>query len=251
MLMGVRRSGVGDIIFNPGINHVMKSDDICYYISETREEHSDFRVVKPTLFQEGLWKSSAMLGLLALNVADIRPEQLFGTHSEGNEGVYRRFPSFVSEYSRKISTTSTINENDLELGVVGSEDIEDELDEQLRAEATNWQHDISRGIQLLRYHGGERKLTKPTIKYTVHANRFGSLGSDAAPPLSPHSLEPIPEIDVPVVVVEASLNRQTSSKSTKPQWLHRESTSASLFVDDRRKNSKQLSLALGDNGMIL
>ena len=150
MLMGVRRSGVGDIIFNPGINHVMKSDDICYYISETREEYSDFRVVKPTLFQEGLWKSSAMLGLLALNIADIRPEQLLEhpedtvTHQENTDGG-----SLMEE--------------------------EEELDNQIAAEMSNWQHDVQRGIQLLRYHGESGDHVNPSIKLSVHSKIHSDL----------------------------------------------------------------------------
>ena len=145
MLIGVRRSGAGNILFNPGINYVMKSDDVCYYISETKEEYSDFRVVKPTCFQEGLWKSSAMLGLLALNLADIRPEQLL-EHPED--------PVIHQEHTDGIGL---------------EEEEEEELDDQVVAEMSNWQHDVQRGIQLLRYHGesGEHQFINPSIKLSV------------------------------------------------------------------------------------
>lgn len=253
VLMGVCPSGSADIIFNPGINHLLQADDECYYISETKESNKDFQVIQPTCVQSGLLRTSATLGLLAMYLSGLDPAQIFNQaqdyDGEGGGDVKKVLSRVIShdKVGRKYSDegTSLISANNNPVAGINNESVdvpfagltkgnenvginegacpeEEELDEQLAVEVTNWQHDIQLGLQLLKYHGqGEQPTQKPCVKLSVknppdqhHSPRLLSLATP--PPIDSHShhqLGGIPE-DGPEVVVVG--NREYTSHSPPP-----------------------------------
>ena len=175
VLLGVCSIDSGNIIFNPGINYIMKTDDTCYYISETQEEYSDYQIVKPTCFQEGLWNASANLGLLSMHIVGIDPETCFTPSEEEDidghkNAILRRLMSTQSE--RKVSIESVdqtsslrgdgcspLQEDDYDIG---------SLDAQITADVCNWKEEANLGLQLLKYHGESGEKKKPVVKLNVH-----------------------------------------------------------------------------------
>lgn len=196
VLLGVRPANGTNIIFNPGIHYIMKPEDICYYISETREEYSDFQVVKPTSFQEGLWNASATLGLLSMYVVGIDPQNFVApsddeeTTTEQKNVILKRMMSLQGERrlsespihspSRRFSMSesppplipATIHEDKEE----EEEDI-GSLDAQITAEVSNWQEEAQVGVQLLKYHG-EKNEKKPVVLLNVVPRQCSGLFHD-------------------------------------------------------------------------
>lgn len=171
VLLGVCPSGCTHVIFNPGIDYVMKNDDTCYYISETQEEYSDYQIVKPTCFQEGLWNASANIGLLSMYIVGIDPEKFVTPDDEDVDGhknvILKRMVSMQSE--RKLSVESiehSPKKSSLESHPLHQEDDIGSLDPQITAEVCNWQEEANLGVQLLNYHGKNREK-KPVVKLSV------------------------------------------------------------------------------------
>ncbi len=220
VLLGVRPVSSTNIIFNPGINYIMQTDDTCYYISETQEEYSDYQIVKPTCFQEGLWNASANLGLLSMYIVGIDPETFVNpSQEEDTDGqknvILRRMMSMQSE--RKASVESIEHTTSLRDGHSPPihEDINDDigsLDPQITAEVCNWKEEANLGLQLLRYHGESGETKKPVVKLNVHPRqcsvpeRQHSLPVcrdnvvDFRIPTNHHDLEPISEYPPEIVV---------------------------------------------------
>ena len=159
----------------------MSEGDTCYYISETKEEYSDYQIVKPTCFQSGLWNASATLGLLSLRLAGIDTEKfLTPSQEEEEEGrvnhqktILKRVVSIQSERKRRASTGShsqspprKLDENPVVVDTQEDEEEEDlSLDPQTTAEVCNWQKEAQVGLQLLKYHGVHE--SKPVVKLSV------------------------------------------------------------------------------------
>lgn len=270
-------AGQKDMIFNPGINHLLQRDDECYYISENNEVYSDYQVVQPTCVQSGLWRTSATLGLLAMYLSGIDPSQMFHQTEEYEERESddkRTFPRVVSfdKTSRRISQSSLefnphtdgdVIEPTSFRGTDACDGLEEELDEQLAVEVTNWQHDIQLGLQLLKYHGeGEQLKQKPCIKLCVknsctdqgNVPRSLSVPAPTTPTHveghTPPTLGVIPEDGPEVVVVgneEEQLHHLKIDKHQRRVYsqpnnifhlgLPKHHTESSVTLDHKRKSS--------------
>ena len=188
LLLGICPLGGTDVLFNPGIHHIMDRNDECYYISETNEHYSDHQIIQASTFQSSLWRTSATLGLLAMYISGIDPDQMFHQtqeYEERDSDNKRAFPRSMSyERLKRVSSPDPIPDIHVE-GVVSGTSLtegaelppieeEDLLDEQLAVEVTNWQHDVQHGLQLLKYHGeGEQPDRKPCVKLSVRSHHEG------------------------------------------------------------------------------
>jgi potassium channel subfamily T protein 1 len=234
VLIGVKPAGSELIKFNPGIHHIMNIDDTCYYISETSEVNSDYQVIQPSSFQSGLWKTTAMLGLLGMYMSGIDLGDMFhqGQHFEDVGGIDQTtklaFPRTNSHKSLQENMSSPHPTRLLDTGSNHGNDEEDHdelMDEHMAVEMTNWHHEAQLGIQLLHYHAQGDFTHKPCVKLSVkdhHHNhhhhyygQFGRSNSKMSPIMTPHHfhhpLNIIPEdADVPppdsVVVQKLSPN---------------------------------------------
>ena len=283
MLLGICPAGKTDIIFNPGLNYMMQVDDMCYYISETHEDDSDYQVVQPTCFQTGLWRTSATLGLLGMYISGIDPVQLLQqsqSEYEENEICQRRKNTFQKKhpYTSKQpsgSPTSTIVDpiffcgtEDIHEDSPSPEEIDEQLAEQLAADVTNWQHDVQLGLQLLKYHAeGEQQAAKPVVKLNVvprllenqhsirsHSLNVPSISTDDGRRQSP-TLETISETGPELVIVEPPpavpydmiIEKQRRIHS-QPAILNFKRSSShdfakTLKAEDKKKSSSLLKLA--------
>ncbi|XP_019852945.1 PREDICTED: potassium channel subfamily T member 2-like [Amphimedon queenslandica] len=222
LLLGICPSGGTDILFNPGINHIMDRNDECYYISDTHEHNSDHQIIPASTFQSSLWRTSATLGLLAMYISGIDPDQMFHQTQEyeerdsDNKGGFPRSAS--NDRLKKLSSPDSIPEIQVEgvasglslteeVGLPSIGEEEEVLDEQLAVEVTNWQHDVQHGLQLLKYHGeGELPERKPCVKLSVkshfeghHSPRSHSLpvAATTCTVMEPHPLaHPLPSLGV-------------------------------------------------------
>ncbi len=214
VLLGVCPATSSHIIFNPGITYIMKEDDTCYYISETKEEYSDYQVVKPTCFEEGLWNTSATIGLLSMYMVGIDPDKFVSpTDSDETDGQKRYLKRIISMQSeRKISMESlpaspkrTVSDEHV-LPTLDDEDIES-LDSQIIAEECNWQEEAHVGVQLLKYHSssGEKK---PVVKLNVvprhcsHSSKRQSMSTCPNPGYDFRTHDPVTETAPEIVVVD-------------------------------------------------
>lgn len=282
MLLGICPAGKTDVIFNPGLNYMMQTDDMCYYISETHEDDSDYQVVQPTCFQTGLWRTSATLGLLGMYISGIDPVQLLQqsqSEYEENEVCQRRKNTFQKKhpYTSKQpsgSPTSTIVDpiffggtEDIYERTPSPEEMDEQLAEQLAADVTNWQHDIQLGLQLLKYHAeGEHQAAKPVVKLNVvprhenqhsirsHSLNVPSLSTDDGRRQSP-TLETISETGPELVIVEGPADpiphdlifEKQRRIHSQPSGLSFKRSSSHDFVktlkhEDKRKSSSLLKL---------
>ena len=231
LLLGVCPAGHTDVLFNPGINHLMSITDECYYISDTNEHYSDYQIIQASTFQSSLWRTSATLGLLAMYISGIDPDEMFHQSQEYEErdsDNKRAFPrSFSYDHLKRASSPEAVPKVQVEGETVDPalfegtdvnvQPLEEEelLDEQMAVEVTNWQHDVQHGLQLLKYHGeGEQPEKKPCVKLTIrnsfdahghHSPRSQSLPTAGTPiPAEPYIHPPlgvIPEDDPEVVVM--------------------------------------------------
>ena len=113
-LIGVTPAGSNQIKLNPGIEHTMHEDDICYYIGFTREEFS--RVGGVQSIHHSLQQACATLAAYSMSAVGINPNDL----DEKNEleviGVTSNIPSNASSTpttypsSRRVSTHSMANQ---------------------------------------------------------------------------------------------------------------------------------------------
>ena len=233
VLLGICPAGKTDIIFNPGLSYMMKVDDMCYYISETHEDDSDYQVVQPTCFQTGLWRTSATLGLLGMYISGIDPVQLLHQSQieyEENEVGHRRKnmsqrkQSHISKQSGGSPTSTIVDPiffsgtEDIQLSSPPPEEIDEQLAEKWAADVTNWQHDVQLGLQLLKYHAeGEQQAAKPVVKLNVvprqpslenqhsirsHSYTVPSISTDEGRRQSP-VLETIQETAPELIIIEA------------------------------------------------
>lgn len=56
-------AGYSEIMLNPGPGHIMKSDDICYYMSIAKEENSEFNVNRKKVDKLELIQKESKKGL--------------------------------------------------------------------------------------------------------------------------------------------------------------------------------------------
>ena len=215
-LLGVQRGETKKILFNPGVEFIMRADDTCFYIGESKEEHHTFEVVKPTKFQMGLWSATATLASLALHLAEFDPEDLHPNEVAENgmsEGLGNPSEK-VKRLSRLVSLTSL---NSGEGGPVTEEEVE--LDQQLLAERANWQHEAERGLKLLQFHSGHDTEARPCVKLNIvpKTGATCSIEHDDQPTCSIDEEDVAPQVVViPQVRVFESVVKE-SSELLQPQ----------------------------------
>lgn len=157
-LLGVRVEGSKEILLNPGVSHTMSDGDTCFYIGESKEEHHEFVREEPSKIQGGLWSTSAMVASLALQISGLRPEQLI-RHEFTVGGSSKFATEHMSTNVNSLSCDSHVN--------ISIE--ESELDQQLRAERVNFEHEAERGLKLLEFHCDREHHhnSRPTVKLNI------------------------------------------------------------------------------------
>ena len=145
-LLGVKDANTGRVLLNPGVTYFMKESDICYYASEEDEKFFEFSVEQPSSFHKDLWRASATVGLLSLRLAGIQlPDE------EAVLGEAKRQVSVHSLHSLKADEILAEKETDLNVA----------------ADISNWEQDVKRGLQLLRYHAEQDSQVKPSVRLNV------------------------------------------------------------------------------------
>ncbi len=113
-LIGVTPAGSNQIKLNPGIEHTMHEDDICYYIGFTREEFS--RVGGVQSIHHSLQQACATLAAYSMSAVGINPNDLDEKNELEMKGVTSNIPSNASSTpttypsSRRVSTHSMTNQ---------------------------------------------------------------------------------------------------------------------------------------------
>ena len=113
-LIGVTPAGSNQIKLNPGIEHTMHEDDICYYIGFTREEFS--RVGGVQSIHHSLQQACATLAAYSMSAVGINPNDLDEKNELEMKGVASNIPSNASSTpttypsSRRVSTHSMANQ---------------------------------------------------------------------------------------------------------------------------------------------
>ena len=113
-LIGVTPAGSNQIKLNPGIEHTMHEDDICYYIGFTREEFS--RVGGVQSIHHSLQQACATLAAYSMSAVGINPNDLDEKNELEMKGVTSNMPSNASSTpttfpsSRRVSTHSMANQ---------------------------------------------------------------------------------------------------------------------------------------------
>lgn len=113
-LIGVTPAGSNQIKLNPGIEHTMHEDDICYYIGFTREEFS--RVGGVQSIHHSLQQACATLAAYSMSAVGINPNDLDEKNELEMKGITSNMPSNASSTptnypsSRRVSTHSMANQ---------------------------------------------------------------------------------------------------------------------------------------------
>ena len=113
-LIGVTPAGSNQIKLNPGIEHTMHEDDICYYIGFTREEFS--RVGGVQSIHHSLQQACATLAAYSMSAVGINPNDLDEKNELEMKGVTSNMHSNASSTpttfpsSRRVSTHSMANQ---------------------------------------------------------------------------------------------------------------------------------------------
>ena len=217
VLLGVRPATSSHIMFNPGITYIMKEDDTCYYISETKEEYSDYQVVKPTCFEEGLWNASATIGLLSMYMVGIDPDKFVSpTDTDETDGQKKYLKRIISMQSDRMLSTESLSaspkrafSDEHVLAPLDGEDV-GSLDSQIIADESNWQEEAHVGVQLLKYHCSSREK-KPVVKLNVvprhcsHTSKKQSFPTCPNPGYDFRTLDPVTETAPETVVAMDTL----------------------------------------------
>lgn len=177
----------------------MKESDICYYASDEDEDFFDFSVEQPSQFHKDLWSSSATLGLLSLRLAGIElPDE----------------EAMVEQGGRKLSVQSTHSFKNSEILA------DRETDLHVAADICNWEQDIKRGLQLLRYHANQDSQAKPSVKLNV-VPKFSSEEEDPidSPVVHQQARPSEPELEVVIEKSPSSKRKESSLEVPHPQRM--------------------------------
>ena len=107
-LIGVTPAGSSEIKLNPGIEHTMHEDDICYYIGFTREEFS--RVGGVQSIHHSLQQACATLAAYTMSSVGINPNELDEKNELEAKGLSTNGSSTPTFPSRKVSTNSMLTQ---------------------------------------------------------------------------------------------------------------------------------------------
>ena len=103
-LIGVTPAGTCEIKLNPGIEHTMHEDDICYYVGFTREEFS--RVGGVQSIHHSLQQACATLAAYTMSAVGINPNELDEKNELETKGMSTNGSSTPTHSSRKMSSNS-------------------------------------------------------------------------------------------------------------------------------------------------
>ena len=207
-LIGVTPAGSNQIKLNPGIEHTMHEDDICYYIGFTREEFS--RVGGVQSIHHSLQQACATLAAYSMSAIGINPNDLDEKNELEMKGVTSNIPSNASSTpttypsSRRVSTHSMANQQGPSSGdhvtdgciveeggkvsffipnqdTVSVDSVSMNIQPHLRTDSlrrdssdkfTTANHTVSeakRGLQLFRFHSGLDVHANPVVKFRCHS----------------------------------------------------------------------------------
>ena len=200
-LFAVKSANEKEMKLNPGVNHIMHEDDICYYIGFTKEEYSKVREREAPAVHNALCKACAGAAVMAMSISGIDPLLLTSrkesrngldiTPAKSEERVSRINPAFFSgenlaEQSgvpQENSASSLLNlpSSTSQQGSVG--DGSPQGGGGGGGGGGGW-GGARRGLQLLQFHSRVNTGAKPVIKVNV-ANH--STSQSALSPVSPGS----------------------------------------------------------------
>ena len=103
-LIGVTPAGTSELKLNPGIEHTMHEDDICYYIGFTSEEFS--RVGGVQSIHHSLQQACATLAAYTMSAVGINPNELDEKNELETKGMSTNGSSTPTHSSRKMSSNS-------------------------------------------------------------------------------------------------------------------------------------------------
>lgn len=179
-LLGVQSQNDPHIRLNPGIQHIMDENDVCYYIGFTKEEYSKVHGVSAVY--TSLWQICANAAMISLSVSGVNPMDL----DEHNETAQTKTFSYNS-------SATTLKEP--EVGVIDgrplspqekvkfffphSDSVGEDLSEvvgrgsrspmypQPSSADFSRQNEARRGLQLLRYHSRVDVHAMPVVRVNL------------------------------------------------------------------------------------
>lgn len=177
-LLAVAPAGSDEIKLNPGLNHTMHRDDICYFIGFSSEEYS--RVGGATSISHTLKDVCASIAVISMitsgidprqfderKMAGLPPEEHLDHHQLEDEIEPEKVNFFIPQYNsdESLHCPTPTKPSSLQGEAVG--------------EAV---HEARRGLQLLRYHSRMDMHANPVVKFKLNPTHHELLGLPTSTP---------------------------------------------------------------------
>lgn len=160
-LLAVTPAGSEEVKLNPGLEHIMHKDDICYFIGFSSEEYS--RVGGATSIHHTLKDVCASIAVVSMITSGIDPSKFDErkvTVGGAGEGTHKDQVDFHPSNDETVNFFIPQNSSEESLHMVSPVGPPSET----VGEAV---HEARRGLQLLRYHSRMDMHANPVVKYKL------------------------------------------------------------------------------------